>query len=178
MHPVAGHSKLDRSEWISIAVLVGAAVSLFVFGRFLSAVFLVLTSSLFWTRSHRAQAARGKPSFSDTGRYLTAAVTVVLAIVMWPRWGTPSANEAAPTDTVQLSRSSALEPCQEAITPQLSHPSTADFDIFDTSFTEDEFGATFTIGLTAKNTFNLEARLRAICRFEGGKLVNAKVQET
>ncbi len=103
---------------------------------------------------------------------------LVLAVALWPDDATNSSKEAAVEKPAPLSRSSALEPCEEAIRRQLSHPSTADFDIFDTSFTEDEHGATFTIGLTAKNSFNLEVRLRALCRFEDGKLVNTHVNET
>ena len=161
------------------AALIAAAISLLAFGGFLSALFLALAAVMGWTRAHREQAAQGKRSFSDPGRYITGAFMVVLAIALWPKpGGTPPQDKAASAaEEAPFSRSDALEPCEEAITPQLSHPSTADFDIGDTSFTEDEYGATFTIGLTAKNSFNLETKLRALCRFEGGKLVNAKVNE-
>lgn len=177
VRPVAGNGKLDRSEWLAVVALVAAGVTLLLFGGFLSSLFLALAASFLWTRSHREQAARGRPSFSDPGRFIGAGIMLVLAAALWPSDETKSPKEAAAEKPAPLSRSSALEPCEEAIRPQLSHPSTADFDIFDTSFTEDEHGATFTIGLTAKNSFNLELRLRAICRFEDGKLINTHVNE-
>lgn len=176
---VGKNSKLDWPERLSVMAVIAAAISLLAFGGFLSALFLALAAVMGWTRAHREQAAQGKRSFSDPGRYITGAFMVVLAIALWPKpGGTPPQDKAASAaEEAPFSRSDALEPCEEAITPQLSHPSTADFDIGDTSFTEDEYGATFTIGLTAKNSFNLETKLRALCRFEGGKLVNAKVNE-
>ena len=166
-------------EWLTVVGGAASILSLVVLGGFVSAICFFVAGGMAWSRSFQERRAQGKPTVGNKARFLLGGLMVVLAVVMLPKPGETTAHDqaAVAAKDAPFSRSDALEPCEEAITPQLSHPSTADFDIGDTSFTEDEYGATFTIGLTAKNSFNLETKLRALCRFEGGKLVNAKVGE-
>lgn len=104
LRPVAvAGAKLDWPERLSVVALIIAAIALLVYGGVLSALFLALAALMGWTRQHRLQAAQGKRSFSDFGRFITGAFMVVIAVALWPRQeaAVPSQKEVAPAAHIE-----------------------------------------------------------------------------
>lgn len=78
-----------------------------------------------------------------------------------------------------IDKMAAFYACQEAIQARSAHPSTVSVSLMDYEFTVDDVGnsnarSTF----TAKNSFGLELKFRAVCSFEGTSLSNVIVEET
>ena len=67
--------------------------------------------------------------------------------------------------------------CREPILAKLTHPSTADFDMWDTHVQQKSTSTMFTIGLTAKNAMGLELRLLGYCEIIQGRVEGAYVVE-
>lgn len=80
--------------------------------------------------------------------------------------------------TTTLTSSTANTLCREATLGKLSHPSTADFSILDTTMKQIGNESRFSVGLTAKNSFGLELKLLSTCVFDGDNLTLNWVEES
>lgn len=94
----------------------------------------------------------------------------------------PVAENASPDETstpapADISSGDAWLMCREPILAKLAHPSTADFDMWDTHVQQKSTSAMFTIGLTAKNAMGLELRLMGYCEIQAGRVNGAYVVE-
>lgn len=92
---------MDLPEKLTIAALVGAAATLIVFGGVLSAIMLLVTAFMGWTRVFEDSLAKGKPTLTGRGRLFIGGASAVLAGVLHPNLSTPirHSSEPAPAAT-------------------------------------------------------------------------------
>ncbi len=182
---------LDWPEKTSLVFVALAMVTLLIFGGFLSAVAFLICAVMGWTRAFRDNEAKGKPTLSNVGRAMVGTVVAAFGIALFPHGAFGSSNdqpdgassrqaearELTAEGEPSLSSSDAWESCRSPILRQLTHPSTADFSMFDTHIRQAGPTTVFSIGLTAKNGFGLELRLLGYCEIEGGAVKGAYVVE-
>ena len=71
-----------------------------------------------------------------------------------------------------------MNACDEIVKSHLTHPSTFDKSIYRSGVTTDEYKTTVLVGFTAKNSFNLELKYKAICVFnDTPELVDFAIEE-
>lgn len=71
-----------------------------------------------------------------------------------------------------------MNACDEIVKSHLTHPSTFDKSIFRSGVTTDEYKTTVLVGFSAKNSFNLELKYKAICIFnDTPELVDFAIEE-
>lgn len=164
--------------WVCLAL---AIFFVFQFGAIISPLLLGLSALMCASATFRDLAAQGKRVMGPVGRVVTASITAVLAFVMLPgakQSVGQSPVQAAAAEPAELDKSAAMEMCRSPILRQLTHPSTAEFDIWD-QFLQPKPGGTtmYSIGLTAKNSFGLELKLLGYCEIEDGRVNSAHVVE-
>lgn len=91
-----------------------------------------------------------------------------------PDGGTEAPGEP-PLSAVTASEAWAM--CEQPLRSQLAHPSTADFNMWDTHVQAKPTSDMFTVGLTAKNGMGLELRFMGYCEIQGGRVTAAHVVE-
>jgi len=75
-----------------------------------------------------------------------------------------------------LAEDAAWAACRSAILDRVSHPSTVDFSGYDYRNNKDG-DTSVTVPFSAKNSFGLELRFEAWCRFTGAKLTDISISE-
>lgn len=181
---------LDWPEKASLAFIALAVVTLIIFGGILSALAFLICAVMGWTRAIRENEAKGKPRLSSAGRAMVGTVMFAVGIAVFPRASDVSTNEpdqvSPPRQAVSqspaaaapaISSGEAWDRCRSPILRQLTHPSSADFDLLDRDIRQAGATTVFSIGLTAKNGFGLELRLLGYCEIEGGAVKGAYVVE-
>jgi len=169
------------SYW-SFLCVIAAILSLVVYGGFLSAIAILFSGLMAWSKGFRDVAAQGKRVMGPRMRIVAGALAAALAFALLPTGGTakiePQVPSAESTEYQTVTRSAARELCSDPIISQLSHPSTADLNTWDTTLRQVGDKTVFTIGLTAKNSFGLELKLLGYCEIKDGKVVTVQVAES
>lgn len=92
----AERRRMDLPEKLAIAALVGATITLIVFGGVLSAVLLLVTALVGWTRAFEENAAKGKPTLSGRGRLFVGGASAALAAIFHPNLSASVSHVAEP----------------------------------------------------------------------------------
>jgi hypothetical protein len=176
---------LARYGWAAACLILGL-VFLFGVGAIISPILLAASALMAWTTIFEDQKAKGRRALGTGGRIAVGALTAVLAILLVPGTAPPAAKQpdlavseqATPAVPPAITKSEARELCEGPIRARLSHPSTADFSVFDTALQQwDDGSAEYSIGLTAKNSFGLELELIAYCDVSEGRVTSVRIEE-
>lgn len=185
---------------LAVSVWLNAVIALLFYGGVLSAIFGAIAGLMAWTPSFIDLRAQGKRTLSDRGRIMAGLICLVVSGAAYPSSEKTKEPSATPTEVsdVQagpsmkaaaqvaqsseissaLSKVDAFRQCQQATLGKLNHPSTANFNGWDTTFEQIGSESRFSVGLTAKNAMGLELKLLSTCVFDGDNLTLNHIAET
>lgn len=89
----------------------------------------------------------------------------------------PSDEEMAASYANTMEASDAFTACRPQIESKLSRPETVDFNLLDTTMSDDGTNAHFSITGTSQNSFGTAMKFTAFCVFRNGALASVEVAE-